>query len=138
MIIKWKVRQFQLTKSPTHNCNFCTWSTSLLLIYSRKQISYLWGKGRKKKTRPQMMSGGFLMFSKIVSEMGFVLQNASILSDRHELPTACKHRLSVPAMALWDWMLHPLAGIRPIPTTAENKASRQFQMSVLENISWRT
>ena len=53
---------------------------------------------QSKITTTQMMSGGFLMFPKIVSETGICFTKASIYLTGMDF--LCKHRLS-------DWMLNP-------------------------------
>lgn len=52
-----------------------------------------------------MMSGGFLMFPKIVSEGGFCFTKASIYFTGMDF--LCKHRLSDSMVAPEDWTLNP-------------------------------
>jgi len=51
------------------------------------------------------MSGGFLMFPKIVSESGICFTKASIYLTGTD--SLCKHRLSDSVVALQDGMLNP-------------------------------
>lgn len=71
------------------------------------------------KTQQQVMSGGFLMFPKIVSETGICFTKASIYLTGMDF--LCKQRLSDSVVAPEDWMLEPLAGVRP-STTEKKKA----------------
>ena len=63
------------------------------------------------------MSGGFLMFPKIVSETGICFTKASIYLTGMDF--LCKHRLSDSVVAPEDWMLNPWQELRP--STTEKK-----------------
>lgn len=62
-----------------------------------------------------MMSGGFLMFPKIVSETGNCFTKASILSNSYGLLTVCKQTVR-PSGGTIRQNAEPLAGVRPSTT----------------------
>lgn len=64
-----------------------------------------------------MMSGGFLMFPKIVSKTGICFTKASIYLTGMEF--LCKHRLSDSVVAPEDWKLNPWQELEPSTTETE-------------------
>lgn len=74
-------------------------------------------KHKDQRNSTQVMSGGFLMFPKIVSETGICFTKASIYLTGMDF--LCKHRLSDSVVAPEDWMLNPWQELRP--STTEKK-----------------